>query len=326
MPSGMFRTSVAALSAALGLGAQAANPGAGFEARFAPLYASVFTEGGSFSGSAMSADLQALEPLLRKPGASARDIFRLYYTEASVFGRRQMPDEAANAAQRALAAMPTAPAANDVELAYAHFFLRYSSIRWLADSKQYDAALKRVRAFQAQYPLQSLNQLPAQMRWEQSGGVPRPRDFPSQIQLLAVYEDEGYVLHEQRKFREARQANEKLLPVARELVLASGQPERLRGVLTNLAQNCYELGDLDQARNYLLQRLKIAQAGKDHATIYDCYFQLMVLAHEQKQPGQASQWLSTYEQYAKARKDSEQLDRVKDLRAELARMPTTRKP
>nr|WP_261794571.1 hypothetical protein [Comamonas testosteroni] len=322
----MFRTSVVTLSAALGLGAQAANPGTAFEARFAPLYARVFTEGASFSGSAMSAELKALEPLLRKPEASARDIFRLYYTEASVFGRRQMPEQAAKAAQMALAAMPVAPAANDVELAYAHFFLRYSSIRWLAASKDYDAALKQVRAFQTQYPLQSLNKLPAQMRWEQSGDTPKPRDFPSQMQLLAVYEDEGYVLHEQRKFREARQANEKLLPVSRELTQAAGQPERLRGVLTNLAQNCYELGDFDQARSYLLERLKIAQTAKDHDTVYDCFFQLMVLAHEQKQTEQAKQWLAAYEQYAKAQKDSEQLERVKDLRAELASKQAARKP
>ena len=105
-----------------------------------------------------------------------------------------------------------------------------------------------------------------------------------------------------------------------------GKLQQIRGVLTNIAQNCYELGEFDQARAYLQERLQIALNAQDHATVYDCYFQLMVLAHEQKQPGQASQWLSTYEQYAKAQKDSEQLDRVKDLRAELARMPTTRKP
>jgi tetratricopeptide (TPR) repeat protein len=314
MPSGIFRKSVATLSAALGLGVQAASPGSGFEARFAPLYASVFQEGASFSGSAMSADLRALEPLVRNPGGAARDIFRLYYTEATVYGRRSMPEQAAKAAQTALAAMP-APA--DPQLAYAHFFLRYSSIRWLADARQYDAALAMVRSFQAQYPLQQIARLPAEMRWDESHSVPQARDFPSQLQILGVYEDEGYVLHEQGKYREARQANERLLPVSRERLKALDKMERMRGVLTNVAQNCYELGEFAQARTYLQERLQIALAAQDHATIYDSYFQLMVLAHEQGQPQQARQWLASYEQHAKAQKDSEQLVRVKALRNEL---------
>jgi hypothetical protein len=96
---------LAVAAASMSLSTQAAKPDAGFEARFAPLYATVFSEGGSFSGRAMSADLQALEPMLKKPGFAARDIFRLYYTQASVYARRSMPKEAAEAAQTALAAV-----------------------------------------------------------------------------------------------------------------------------------------------------------------------------------------------------------------------------
>lgn len=321
MPAGMFRKSVAALGAVLGLSAQAANPGAGtatgFEARFAPLYATVFSEGGSFSGSAMSRDLQALEPLLSK--TKARDTFLLYYTEASVYGRRGMPAEAAKAAQAALVAMPQV---SDPQWAYAHFFLRYSSIRWLADSEQYEAALKLVRSFQSQYPLPQIERLPVEMRWDDSHPIPQARDFPSQLQILGVYEDEGYVLHEQGKYREARLANERLLPVSRQRLKALGKMERMRGLLTNIAQNCYELGEFDQARAYLQERLQIALNEQDHATVYDCYFQLMVLAHEQKQAQQALQWLTRYEQYALAQNDSQQQARAKELLAELGQRNT----
>lgn len=249
-------------ASSLALAAPSAGPAKAFEARFAPLYTTVFTEGGTFSGSAMSADLQALEPLLRQPGTAARDIFRLYYTEASVYARRGMPEEAAAAARKALAALPEPGSA---ELAYPHFFLRHSSIRWLADSGQHDAALKLVHSIQARYPLQRIASLPPEMRWDSSGAEPRARDFPSQLQILGVYEDEAYVLHEQGRYREAKQANMRLLAVARERLKALGMPQQLRGVLTNIAQNCYELGELDEARAYLQERLQIALAAQDDA-------------------------------------------------------------
>lgn len=320
MPARMFRKSVAAFSAALGLGAYAASPGAGsatgFEARFAPLYATVFTEGGSFSGSAMSRDLQALEPLL--PKAQARDAFRLYYTEASVYGRRNMPAEAAQAAQKALAALPATDAAHSAEFAYPQFFLRHASIRWLADAGSYAQAMLVVKQFQREYPLRSIAALPTQMRWSDDKPIAKALDFPTQTQILGVYEDEGYLLHEQKKYRAALQANQRLLPVARERLQALGQPELLRGLLTNLAQNSYELGDLPQARGYLQQRLDIALKAQDHDTVYDCYFQLMVLAHEQGQPQQARQWLAAYERHAQTQQDSAHLERSQQLGAELA--------
>lgn len=307
---------LAAVGVGVALTARAADPATAFEARFEPLYAAVFAKGGTFSGSAMSADLQALEPLARQQGVAARDTFRLYYAEAIVFGLRKMSEEAEAAARKALTAMPQA---DSVELAYPHFLLRYSSIRWLADAKQYDAALKLIRSFQAQYPLDRIADLPAQIRQD---GEPRRDgtrvfDFPTQLQILGVYEDEGYVLHEQGKYREAKQANARMLPVARKLTKALGAPEKLRGVLNNIAQNCYELGEFDEDHAYLQERLQIALATHDHATVYDSYFQLMVLAHEQKQSDKAHQWLAMYVQYAQTQKDSEQLARAKELQAEL---------
>ncbi|WP_370682299.1 hypothetical protein [Comamonas sp. GB3 AK4-5] len=318
-PAALGLRALASVAAGLVLSAQAARAHPAFEAGFAPLYGTVFTEGGNFSGSAMSAKLQALEPLLQRPGTAARDVFRLYYTQASVYGRRGMPEQAAQAARAALAAMPKA--SSEPQLAYAQFFLRYSSIRWLADSQQFDAALQLVHAFQAEYPLPRIARLPAAMRWDPRSTPAQALDYPSQLQLLGIYEDEGYVLHEQGKYREAQQANARLLVVARERLQALGMPERLRGVLTNLAQNCYELGELEQAGRYLQERLNIALRAQGHATVYDSYFQLMVLSHEQGQSSQARRWLQAYEQHALSQKDSEQQARAKALQAELATRP-----
>ncbi|MDR2327587.1 MAG: tetratricopeptide repeat protein [Acidovorax sp.] len=315
---------LAAVGAGVMLTAQTKQTDPAFEPRFAPLHATVFTEGGSFSGSAMSEQLQDLEPLLQQPGAAPRDVFRLYHAQASVYGRRDMPEQAAQAAATALAAMPDA--ASDPQLAYAQFFLRYSSIRWLADSQQFDAALQLVHGFQAEYPLPRIASLPAEMHWAPHSTPAQALDFPSQLQLLGIYEDQGYVLHEQGKYREAQQANQRLLTVARERLQALGMPERLRGVLNNLAQNCYELGELDQASHYLQERLAIALQAQDHATVYDSYFQLMVLAQEQGQSQQARQWLTAYQQHATAQQDGEQQARAQELQAELAQRQHPKQP
>lgn len=320
--SGILAAAVVAGAASSSTAQAASSPSSPFQKRFQPLYTTVFAEGGRFSGSAMSADLETLEPYLQQLRASKREIFLFYYTQATVYGRRNMAAPAAKATAKALA---TIPQTSDPELAYAHFFLRYSSIRWLADSQQYDDALEQIQAFQKQYPLWQVGNLPLEMRWEKRGNETQARDYPTQLQMLGVYEDAGYVLHEQGRYREARQANETLLPFAQQRLQTLGMPERLRGLLSNLAQNCYELGDFQQAGKYLQQRLDIAYKAGDSATVYDSYFQLMVLAHEQKQTQQAQHWLAAYEEYATAQKNSEQLARVKELRAELARMPTARK-
>ena len=285
-----------------------------FEKRFAPLYAAVFSEGGRFSGSAMSADLQALEPLLKRTKAPPLDFFRLYYTQATIFSRRGMTAEAGQAAQKALVAMPKP---SDPQWAYQHLELSIASIRWLADSGRYEAALKPAQTLAVQYPLAQIAKLPTQMRWDNSSPIPQPADYPTQLQILGVYEDLGYVLHEQGQYRQALQTNQWLLPVARERLQAMGETPRLRGLLANLAQNSYKLGQMDAARKYLQERLQIALGAGDHATVYDSYFQLMVLAHEQNDPQQARQWLSTYEQYARAQGHSDQLARAQQLRDEL---------
>ncbi|MGE8492231.1 MAG: hypothetical protein ACN6OT_03730 [Comamonas sp.] len=292
----------------------AVTPSNNFEKRFAPLYAAVFSEGGRFSGSAMSADLQALEPILKRTKAPALDFFRLYYTQATIFSRRAMPAEAGQVAQKALVAMPKP---SDPQWAYPHLELSIASIRWLAEGGRYEAAVKQAQTLITRYPLQEIARLPAQMRWDNSTPIPQAADYPTQLQILGVYEDLGYVLHEQGQYRQALQANQQLLPVARERLLALGETPRLRGLLANLAQNSYMLGQMDAARNYLQERLQIAISAGDHDTVYDSYFQLMVLAHEQNQPQQAQQWLSAYAQYARAQGHSDQLARAEQLRDEL---------
>ena len=282
--------------------------------RLATLHQRVFTNDGStFSGSAMSADLDALRPLLQSKDTSSEDAFRLHYTMATVYGRRNMPAEAAAAAQMAL----NAPLSVLKKNADAHFFLRLSSIRWLADSGKFEAALETIHRLQAEYPLPKLS---PQLQPKSKDDLPHHSSAsgnPTLLQILGVYEDEGYVLHEQGRYREALAANQRLLAVARTQVKAIGRPELLRGVLNNAAQNAYELGDFSLAGQYLKERADIAKAAQDHETVYDSYFQLMVLAHEQAKHAQARGWIDAYSLYAKRQNDPSHIDRAQRLRDEL---------
>ena len=86
-----------------------------FWQRFEPLYDTVFTEGTLFSASQMSADLQALAPLVQGPQAHRSEAFLLAATQASVFDRRAMPAQAAEAAQAALRLAPAPTGASQVK-------------------------------------------------------------------------------------------------------------------------------------------------------------------------------------------------------------------
>ena len=57
--------------------------------------------------------------------------------------------------------------------------------------------MRWVKHFQSQYPLPSIAKLPAEMRWDETRPIAKALDFP-QTQILGVYEDEGYLLHEQK--------------------------------------------------------------------------------------------------------------------------------
>lgn len=291
--------------------ASGAVAGGDFASRFEALHRTVYAENTHFSGSAMSADLAALEPLLVGPYDTADHRFQLYDLQAVVFGRRGMDEEAAEKAELALGQTHhMAPA----RFAKDRFFLRFTLPEWL-QAVDDERALGAVRAVLADYPLASLGDLPA--------ALPSAEDArPTRGQVLALYEREGYLLHELERYDDALATNLRTLPAARAL-LPEAEQYRLQGLLTNIAQNHHALGQLAQAEAPLLERLKWVRSQSDDERVLDTYFQLMVLAHERGQAQQADAWLARHVAHSAAMKDPAAQAESKALQQELAQRRAT---
>ena len=283
-----------------------------FDARFAELHRTVYTPNTFFSISKMLANLAALEPLLQGELDTPERRFRLYALQASASARGQgRQQEAAGHAQRALAvAQGFAPE----RFAAERYFLQFSLPIWLSEEDN-DKLLALVEPLLAAYPLNQLAQLPL----TQTAQVPTR---PSAMQMLGLYEQHGYLLHELGRYQEALAANQRTLATARTLIPRDEQ-HRLQGVLTNIAQNHHALGQLNEAEPYLLERLKLVQAQDDDERVLDTYFQLMVLAHERGQPKQADAWLARHEAHTQAMDDEDAIAESKDLRRELQQRRAT---
>lgn len=96
---------------------------------------------------------------------------------------------------------------------------------------------------------------------------------------LGVRERLAFCLHQARRFAEARDLNREVLAGGQRLF--GPDSEKLLVVITNLAQNSYELGDFPSARAFLERRLSIATKHDDSARAEDSLFQLGVLTFEQ---------------------------------------------
>ena len=283
-----------------------------FDTRFAELHSTVYTPDTFFSISKMHASLAALEPLLQGELDTPERRFRLYALQASVSARGQgRQEEAARHAQRALAvAQGFAPE----RFAAERFFLQFSLPIWLSEDDK-DKQLTLLEPLLAAYPLNQLAQLPL----TQTAQVPTR---PSAMQMLGLYEQHGYLLHELGRYQEALAANQRTLATARTL-MPKDEQHRLQGVLTNIAQNHHALGQLNEAEPYLLERLKLVQAQDDDEHVLDTYFQLMVLAHERGLPMQADAWLARHEAHTQAMDDEDAIAESKDLRRELQQRRAT---
>ncbi len=283
-----------------------------FDTRFAELHRTVYTPDTFFSISKMLANLAALEPLLQGELDTPERRFRLYALQASASARGQgRQQEAAGHAQRALAvAQGLAPE----RFAAERYFLQFSLPIWLSEEDD-DKQLTLVEPLLAAYPLNQLAQLPL----TQTAQVPTR---PSAMQMLGLYEQHGYLLHELGRYQEALAANQRTLATARTLI-PRDERHRLQGVLTNIAQNHHALGQLSEAEPFLLERLKLVQARDDDERVLDTYFQLTVLAHERGQAKQADAWLARHEAHTKAMDDEDAIADSKDLRRELLQRRAT---
>jgi tetratricopeptide (TPR) repeat protein len=272
--------------------AAALSPAQQFVQRFAPLRDTVYDDSAMFSGSAMSADLAALRPLAESLGAESSELAQLLWLQFVVFSKRQMDDEGLPLGLRALAIRSVLGDLTPTDRYQQHYAIGESALQ----SEEYGTAIEHLR--------QS-----AQWADHESAVL-------SMEQKLGIREEIGYALHEAGHFAEALPHNRQLLADA-QIAFGSSTDVRLSGLINNLAQNAYELGDHAEAQRYLAQRLALGQALQDDDIVLDTLFQLGVLAHE---GGDSALARTLFEQRVAIAHASGDDDLVADTEATLAEL------
>lgn len=232
-----------------------ASPARKFARRFNPLRDTVYDANAMFSGSAMSADLEALLPLAESLGPESAELADLLWLQFVVFSKRQWDAEGLPLGLRALAIRMARGGLSPTERYEQHYAVGKSAVQ----AEEYDTAIEHLRQAAVWSVHESATLSPEQK--------------------LGIREEIGYALHEASRFTEALAHNRQLLADA-QIAFGPGADQRLSGVINNLAQNAYELGDHAHAQAYLLQRLALGQALQDNDIILDTLFQQGVLAHE----------------------------------------------
>lgn len=264
-----------------------------FARRFNPLRDTVYDASAMFSGSAMSADLAALRPLAEGLGAESSELAQLLWLQFVVYSKRQMDDEGLPLGLRALAIRSALSDLTPTDRYEQHYAIGESALQ----SEEYNTAIEHLR--------QSAH-------WADHEGATLSAE-----QKLGIREEIGYALHEAGRFAEALAHNQQLLANARR-AFGSDVDARLSGLINNLAQNAYELGDLAQAQRHLQQRLALGQALKDDGIVLDTLFQLGVLAHEAGDSALARSLLQQRVAMAHASGDEDLLEEAQATLAELA--------
>lgn len=265
------------------------TPAHRFARRFTPLRDTVYDANAMFSGSAMSADLEALLPLAERLGPESAELADLLWLQFVVLAKRQMDTEGLPLGLRALAIRSTRDALTPTDRYEQHYAIGKSALR----AEDYDTAIDHLR--QAAH-------------WSAD-----PSATLSLDQKLGMREEMGYALHEAGRFAEALAHNQQLLADAQS-ALDSGPDRRFSGLINNLAQNAYELGDHAQALAYLQQRLALGQALQDNDIMLDTLFQQGVLAHE---TGNAAGARSLFEQRVALAQASGDNDLLEEAQARL---------
>lgn len=266
-----------------------ASPADKFARRFTPLRDTVYDADAMFSGSAMSEDLEALLPLAEKVGAESAELADLLWLQFVVFAKRQWDSEGLPLGMRALAIRESRGDLTPTDRYEQHYAIGKSAVQ----AEEYDTAIAHLQ--QA-------------AEWSAHASATLSLD-----QKLGIREEIGYALHEASRFAEALAHNQQLLADAQG-AFGSGTDERLSGVINNLAQNAYELGDHGQAQAYLQQRLALGQALQDNDIVLDTLFQQGVLAHE---AGDAARARTLFEQRVAIARASGDEDLLEDAQARL---------
>ena len=132
----------------------------------------------------------------------------------------------------------------------------------------------------------------------------------TQGERLGTAERIGYCLHELKRYDEARTLNQATL--AGGIALYGADSPKLTTVLTNLAQNTYELKDFAAARGYLQQALAIATKAHEPDKVDNYLFQLGVLAFETHDSAEALRLMQSRVPLAEASGQSDLTKKAKD--------------
>jgi len=258
-----------------------------FANQFAPLDATVSADGTVFSASKMLAQLWKLYGLTRASGQCSSELAQLLSTVAFVEFKRDHPVEGSLYAEAALAI-------NDL-----------STPELVSDAiKLHDQV-----ANAATDPAVAIKHMRAAVDLA-------PRDLSLvPLQRFGLRQRLGYWLDEGHLAAEAQQVNMQLLADAeREL---GKDHEALLTVLENLAQNHYELNQLDAARSYLQRCLALARQHARPEVESRMLFQMGVLAHEQGNDDEARRYMKERVEHAKPNPDFGLLDSAQSSLAEL---------
>jgi tetratricopeptide (TPR) repeat protein len=260
-----------------------------FAERFTPLQTTLLDPEGMFSGSQMLADLTALIPLAKAQGENSVELAKLYAALALLQGKRDEWQDQRTYGLQALAIQQRNPVlpADDV------LALHYSLSMGAVELEMTEQVIEHLRAAIALIP---------------QDHTLSPR------QQFGLRQELGYWLHRQGDYAAALAYNQQLLADAE---AAFGEDEAdLTGMLTNLAQNSYELKDWTQSEAYLQRVVSLSrQHGKLDIEL-DGLFQLGVLAHEQGDNVQALKYFQQRLELAREADDDYLLERAEEDLAE----------
>lgn len=260
-----------------------------FQDKFSALQDVAYAEETTFSGSQMSVDLEALIPLAKQIGEDSQEMVRLLELQTDIFQRRNMDVEATQTALKVLVLDDQLKIYyKERKEAERSLFYGWASL-YAERAGLYDEALKL----------------------GQKGLAIVEEDNASLDRKIILKRNYGFILHEAGRFEAARQYNLETLAYL-EKVKDSSEEKNWRlereKLITNLAQNAYELKDFSSAEKYLNQRLALTEThlAEFESERIDTYFQLGVLAAERGDQVTAKAQLDKMLDLAKASgKDSE---------------------
>lgn len=277
-----------------------------FTKKFTALHEAVFTEGGFFSLSKTLEELEALEPVVKRIGLQSEQMAQFLYLKSVVLRRGGYDDEAWQPAEQSILLDETAGRLDATERTMRWYYASQSA----ENSGEYTAAKRLLNR-----AIQIIDTQPIKK---------------SLYVQYIIKRRLGYLLHEEKKYTQAKNYNTALLKTVRDVQTKNPKLDFSREVmhlLNNLAQNSFELKEFDVAETHLQERLRIAKAGDTHqddAELEELYgtefyeieidslFQLAVLMHEQNKEQQAEQYLREMKNLAIKHNDEYEIESAQE--------------